>query len=55
MLSPIGWAIFIYFAVGTFLLMEGIVYAWDSTTDYSIPIKILGTIIAIAMWPSAYM
>ena len=55
MISPIGWFFIIYLSLGIFFLMDGIVYAWDNTNEYSTLVKILGTIIAVVMWPTAFM
>lgn len=54
LLSSFAWFWIGYFSLGIFLLMEGIVLAWD-TMDSPLPIKIVGTIIAIAIWPLAFI
>jgi hypothetical protein len=53
-LTPLAWFWIGYFSLGIFLLMKGIVLAWD-TMDYHIAIKIIGTIIAVAIWPLAFI
>lgn len=42
-----------YISIGLWLLMPGIVYAWDTTDDHPL-IKITGSILAVLVWPLAF-
>lgn len=50
LLSAIAWFWIGYFSLGIFIIMEAMVAAWHSVEDH-IAIKIIGTIIAVAIWP----
>jgi len=43
-----------YFSIGLWLLMPGIVYAWE-TTDENFIIKCIGVFITVLLWPLPYL
>lgn len=48
------WFWVAYLSIGLYLLMPGIVEAWD-TVDDDIGVKIIGTLIAILVWPVGFL
>lgn len=43
-----------YISIGLWILMPGIVFAWDTTEEHVL-IKAIGTIVAVLIWPIAFM
>lgn len=43
-----------YFSIGLYLIMPGIVKAWDTVND-GIGVKIIGALIAVLVWPVAFL
>lgn len=43
-----------YISIGLWILMPGLVFAWD-TTDEHPAIKVTGSIVAVLLWPLAFL
>lgn len=48
------WFWVAYISLGLWILMPGIVLAWD-TVDEDKTIKVVGTIVAVLLWPLAFV
>lgn len=47
----ITWFFIGYFWVGLMLLIEPIVYTWDTRKEVSTLARILGSLVALVFWP----
>lgn len=48
-----SWFWAIYVSIGLWILMPGLVLAWEE--EESLLVKVLGTIIAILCWPMIFL
>jgi len=52
-MSPFSWFVIIYVCVGTHIMMEALVEAWNYV-DYSTWTKVVGSAISILVWPLVF-
>lgn len=43
-----------YISIGLWILMPGLVYAWEDTDHHPV-LKVIGSIVAVLVWPLAFM
>jgi hypothetical protein len=48
------WFWTIYISIGLYVLMPGLVYAWE-TSEFSLGIKIVGAIVSVLIWPVVFI
>jgi hypothetical protein len=53
-MSFLAWFWIIYISAGIFLLMDDLVIVWE-TSEYHWSIKVVGFIIAVLIWPVAFI
>ena len=53
MISPIEWFWIGYISIGLFIMMEALVESWY-WPEYSKPLKIIGGIVSVILWPLVF-